>query len=79
MVLNLVSCDQVTSFSYDGKKARDVGLTCSCNLGNIMPDSIFYQSMKQEINFSVFVCMYVCAWVCVCVCVCVCVRPCVFV
>ena len=27
-VLKSVSCDHVTSFNYDGKKARDVGLTC---------------------------------------------------
>ena len=32
----------MTSFNYCGKKARDVGLTCRCNLSNIMPDSIFY-------------------------------------
>ena len=31
--------------NYGGKKARDVGLTCSCHLSNIMPDSIFYGSM----------------------------------
>ena len=28
MVLKPVSCDNVTSFNYDGKKARDVGLIC---------------------------------------------------
>ena len=33
------------SFNYGGKKARDVGLTCRCNLSNIMPDSIFYNRM----------------------------------
>ena len=27
-VLKPVSCDHVTSFNYDDKKARDVGLTC---------------------------------------------------
>ena len=27
-VLKPVSCDHVISFNYDGKKARDVGLTC---------------------------------------------------
>ena len=26
--LKPVSCDHVTSCNYDGKKARDVGLTC---------------------------------------------------
>ena len=28
MMLKPVSCDHVTSFDYDDKKARDVGLTC---------------------------------------------------
>ena len=27
-VLKPVSCDHVISFNYDGKRARDVGLTC---------------------------------------------------
>ena len=27
-VMMSVSCDHVTSFNYDGKKATDVGLTC---------------------------------------------------
>ena len=35
----------MTSFNYGAKKARDVGLTCRCHLSNIMPDSIFYDSM----------------------------------
>ena len=35
----------MTSFNYGGKKARDVGLTCRCHLSNIMPDSIFCDSM----------------------------------
>ena len=35
----------MASFNYGGKKARDVGITCRCYLSNIMPDSIFYESM----------------------------------
>ena len=30
-----------------------------------MPDSIFYESMRQEITCSVCVCVYVCVCVCV--------------
>ena len=44
-VLTPVSCYYMISFNYGGKKARDVGLTCRCHLSNIMPDSIFYDSM----------------------------------
>ena len=44
-VLTLVSCYYMTSFNYGRKKARDIGLTCSCHLSNIMPDIIFYDSM----------------------------------
>ena len=54
-----VSCDHVTSFNYDGKKARDVGLTCWCHLSNIMPDSIFHESMRQGITcLFLFVCFF---------------------
>ena len=35
----------MTPFNYGGKKARDVALTCRCHLSNIIPDSIFYDSM----------------------------------
>ena len=35
----------MTPFNYGGKKARDVDFTCRCYLSNIMPDSIFYDSM----------------------------------
>ena len=45
MVFTPVSCYYMTSFNYDGKKAGDVGLTCRCHLSNVMPDSIFYDSM----------------------------------
>ena len=45
MVLKPVSCYYMTSFDYGGKKARDVGLTCRSHLSNIMPDSIFHDSM----------------------------------
>ena len=58
-VLKPVSRDQVTPFNYDGKKARDVGLTCWCYLNNIMPDSIFHESMSQDISWSVSFCLFV--------------------
>ena len=50
MVLKPVSCDHMTSFNYDGKKARDVGLTCSYHLSNIVPNSIFHESMRLGIT-----------------------------
>ena len=40
------SCYYMISFNYGAKKARDIGFTCSgSHLSNIMPDSIFYNSM----------------------------------
>ena len=62
-VLTSVACYYVTSFNYVGKKARDVGLTCRCYLSNIMPDSIFYNSMGWEVTvffyvFVFFVCLF---------------------
>ena len=50
MALTPVSCYYMTSFNYGGKEARDVGLTCRCHLSNIMPDSIFYDSMGWGIT-----------------------------
>ena len=50
MALTPVSCYYMTSFNYGGKKARDVGLTCGCHLSNIVPDSIFYDSMGWGIT-----------------------------
>ena len=50
MALTPVSCYYMTSFNYGGKKARDVDLTCRCHLSNIMPDSIFYDSMGWGIT-----------------------------
>ena len=50
MALTPVSCYYMTSFNYGGKKARYVGLTCRCHLSNIMPDSIFYDSMGWGIT-----------------------------
>ena len=44
-VLKHVSCYYMTSFNYCGKKTRNVDLTCRCHLSNVMPDSIFYDSM----------------------------------
>ena len=58
-VLKPVSCDHVTSFNYDDKKVRDVGLTCWCHLSNIMTDSIFHESMRQGITCSVSFCLFV--------------------
>ena len=54
MALTPVSCYYVTSFNYGGKKARDVGLTCRCHLSNIMPDSIFCDSMGCKITCRFF-------------------------
>ena len=45
MVLTPVSCYYMSSFNYGSKRTRDVGLTCRCHLSNIMPDSIFYDSI----------------------------------
>ena len=50
MALTLVSYYYLTSFSYDGKKARDVGVFGRCHLNNIMPDGIFYDSMGWGIT-----------------------------
>ena len=33
------------TFNYGGKKGRDIGLTCRCHMSNVMPDSVFYDSM----------------------------------
>ena len=41
------SCDHVTSFNYDGKKARDLGFTCYSHLSNIMSDDIFHESLRH--------------------------------
>ena len=49
-----VSCYYMTSLNYGGKKARDVGLTFGCHLSNIVPDSIFYDSMGWRITCSFF-------------------------
>ena len=50
MTLTPVLCYYMTSFNYGGKEARDVGLTCRCHLSNIMPDSIFCDSMGWGIT-----------------------------
>ena len=54
MALTPVSCYYMTSFNYGGKETRDVGLTCRCHLSNIMPDSIFYDSMGWGITCPFF-------------------------
>ena len=58
-VLKPVSCDHVTSFNYDDKKPRYVGLTCWCHLSNIVTDCIFHESMRQGITCSVSFCLFV--------------------
>ena len=60
MALTPVLCYYMTSFNYGGKEARDVGLTCRCHLSNIMPDSIFYDSMGWGITFLFFVVLLFC-------------------
>ena len=57
--LKPVSYDHLTSFNYDDKKARNVGLTCRCHLSNIMSDSIYQKSMRQGINCSVLFRLFV--------------------
>ena len=51
MALTPVSCYCMTSFNYGAKEARDVGLTYRCHLSNIMPDSIFNDSIGWGIAF----------------------------
>ena len=41
LVLTPVFVFHLTSFNYDGKGAKDEGLTCRCHLSNIIPDNIF--------------------------------------
>ena len=50
MALMPLSYYSMTSFNYGGKKARDIDLTCRCHLSNIMPDTIFYNSMGWGIT-----------------------------
>ena len=69
-MLNLLFTNQSQMFekliSYDDKKVRDVGLTCSCYLTNIMSDSIFDENMRQGITCYVLFCLFVCFFVFVC-------------
>ena len=51
MALAPVSCHYGISFNYGGKKARDVSLTCRCQLSNIMPDSIACDPMGWGIIY----------------------------
>ena len=55
-VLTPVSCYNMTSFNYGGKKARDVALTCRYHLSNVMPNSIFYDNMGW--GMTQFVCFF---------------------
>ena len=65
-MLNPVSCDHMTSFNYDEKKARDVSLPRRCYLSNIMPDSIFHESMRRGITCCVLFYLFGCFFVFVC-------------
>ena len=56
-VLMPVSWDPATSFNYDDRKARDVGLIWWCHPSDSIADSIFHESMRQEITFSVLFCL----------------------
>ena len=56
MALTSVLRYYMTSFNYDDKKAKDVGITCRCYLSNILTVSVFYDSMGWEINCFLFVC-----------------------
>ena len=60
------SFDHVTSFNYYNKNARDVDLTCWSHLSNIMPDSIFHESMRRVITCSVLFCLFFCISLFVC-------------
>ena len=44
-MLTPVSYYYMTSFNYGGKKARDVDLTCRCHQNDVIPSSIFYDTM----------------------------------
>ena len=57
-MLKPVSCDHVTSFNYNDKKARDVGVTCWCHMRSNMPDSILHESMRQGITPVFFFCFF---------------------
>lgn len=57
-VLTPVSCDYVKSFSYDGMNARDVSLTCTYHLSNIVLDNVFHKSMGQGITYLCFCCFF---------------------
>ena len=43
-------------FNYDDQKARDVSLYCRCYLSNIMPESVFHETMGQGITVFCFHC-----------------------
>ena len=62
MALTCVSCYYLTSFNYGGKKARDVGLSCRCYLSNVLPDSIFYDSMGWGITCGFFFFFFFFLW-----------------
>ena len=53
-MLTPASCYSMTSFNYGSKSARDLGLTCGCHLNNVMPDSIFYDSMERGMTLGFF-------------------------
>ena len=63
-LLTFVSCDYATSFNYDDKNTRAVGLICWYHLSNIMFDSIFYESMRLGITCSVLFYLCTCFFAC---------------
>ena len=50
-MLTLISGEYVTSFDWDGKKARYAGLSSECHLSNIMSGSIIHDDTVQGITF----------------------------
>ena len=66
MVLTLVLSYCLASFNYGGKKERYMALTCRCHLSNIIPDSIFCDSMEWGVTcfFLLFFLFFVCLLVC---------------
>ena len=46
MVLSPASCYYKTSFNYGGNKARDVGLTRTYHLSNVISDTLFFAIVR---------------------------------
>ena len=52
----------MTSFNFDGKKARNVGLTCRYHMSNKMHDSIFQEG--TELGLTCFLLFLLCFFPC---------------